>query len=255
MVDDGRGDKTADEIARHVPGDVGGEGACRLRAAQALAHMGERQAEGGRHAEALDHAQRRKHREIGRERQQRRRDREQSKAYENAAAAVDVAAEQRDAEAGGGHAEGAGIDGEPHRGRRHLVVGGERGEQRLGGEEVDDGEERRQADHGIAADRARGRMVLEALSHCGCGRAAVHGDLALRDRLRPDPCACPRGEAGGGPALGRRGLHALLVRILGDVGRDENGRTVARVLPPVREPALLDGEVAGVVDDRHRAMA
>ena len=57
MVGDGRGHQPPEEVARDVAGDVGGGGRGGVGGAAALAEIGERQREGGRHAEALRHAQ------------------------------------------------------------------------------------------------------------------------------------------------------------------------------------------------------
>jgi hypothetical protein len=113
MVGDTGRDQPADQIARHVAGDVGGEGRRRILRAVMLAEIGKRQGEGRRHAQALHHAQDGKDGEVGRVGEERRRDRQQDEADQDAAAPVDAAREISDGETGDEHAEGARIGARP----------------------------------------------------------------------------------------------------------------------------------------------
>ena len=58
------GDEAADQVARHIAGDVGGERAGGLFGTIVLAQMRQRQAECGSHEEPLHDAQCRKYREV-----------------------------------------------------------------------------------------------------------------------------------------------------------------------------------------------
>ena len=65
---------------------------------------------------------------------------------ENAEPAVDMRAQETDHEPRDRHAHGARIDRKAHRGGGYVVMPGQRGEDRLRGEQIDHGQERREAD-------------------------------------------------------------------------------------------------------------
>src|SRR5918993_5105072 len=58
-----------------------------------------------------------------------------------------------------------------------------------------------------------------------------------------------------GRRLRPRSHHVRVVGLVQEVGGDQHGRRLAGVLPPVRRALDLLGDLAGVVDDRHRAVA
>ena len=103
--------QTADEIARYIARDVGGECGGSIGRRVALAEMRQCQAERGCHAHALHDAQRGEYGEVRRVCKKRGGDGEESQTDDNAGAAIDVAAEQSNREARCRHAEGAGVDG------------------------------------------------------------------------------------------------------------------------------------------------
>ena len=97
--------------------------------------------------------------EIGRNREQRGRDREKRQADQDAEPAVDALAEEGDGKSGNRHADGAGIDGKAHGGRRDVIGARQGRKDRLRREQIDDREKGGQADH----DRAQqhpGRVTL-----------------------------------------------------------------------------------------------
>ena len=70
VIGDVGGDEPADEIARHVPGDIGRKGVRRVRGLQAFAEIGQCQPEGGRHHKPLPDAEQREDSEIARMRKE-----------------------------------------------------------------------------------------------------------------------------------------------------------------------------------------
>ena len=160
MIGHARRDQAPDEVARHVAGDVGGEGAGRIGGAVMLAKISEREREGRRHAQSLRYAQQRERGEVRRMREQRGRDGEHDEADQDAFPAIDLATEIADGQARKGHAQRAGIDGKAHLRRRHAVMLGERGKDGLRGEQIDDGEEGGQRDDEEAESGAGGMMRL-----------------------------------------------------------------------------------------------
>ena len=90
MVGDRGRDQAADEIARDIAGDVGGERAAGVHGAALLAQIGQRQREGGRHAQPLHDPQHSEGGQVRRDRQQRGRDREQRQADQDAQPAIDA---------------------------------------------------------------------------------------------------------------------------------------------------------------------
>ena len=158
-VDDRGRHQPADQVAGDVAGDIGRERAAGVHRAALLAEIGQRQRERRRHAQALRDAQDREDGEVGRARQQRGRDREQDEAHENAEPPVDVRAEEADHEPGDRHAHGAGVDRKAHRRRGDVVMPGQRGQDRLRREQIDHGQERRQADDEGSQHHA-GRMTV-----------------------------------------------------------------------------------------------
>ena len=152
MVDQARSHQAAEQVGGDVAGDVGGKGAGGVGGTGVLAEIGKRQREGGRHAKALQDAQQGEQRQVRHGRQQRRRDRQQRQAEQDAAPAIEPAAEQGNGQAADRHADGAGVDGEAHGRRRHPVGGGERRQDGLRREQIDDGEKGGDADR----ERAQG---------------------------------------------------------------------------------------------------
>ena len=110
-------------------------------------------------------------------REQRGRDGEHDEADQDAFAAVDLAAEIADGEAGKRHAERAGIDGKAHGAGADAVMRGQRGKDGLRREQIDDGEESRKRDDEEAERGAGGVSVLldvrglDGLSHFSHGAA------------------------------------------------------------------------------------
>ena len=155
MIGHGGGDQPPDQIARNVAGDVGGKRAGRVGGAVMLAEIGKREGEGGGHAQPLRHAEQSEGGEVWRMRKQSGRDREHEQAEQDAHAPVDRAAEIADREPRNRHAHGAGVDGKAHGRRRDAVMLGQRGENGLGGEQVDHGQERGERDDDEAEDGAR----------------------------------------------------------------------------------------------------
>ncbi len=155
MVGDARRDQPADQIAGDVAGDVGGEGRGGIGGAVVLAEISEGEGEGGGHAQALHHPKRGEHRKIWRKGEERGRDREQHQADEDAEPPVDGARVVADREAGDEHAEGGGIGGKAHLARGDAVMGGQRRQNGLGGEQVDEAQERRERNDDRAQEGSR----------------------------------------------------------------------------------------------------
>jgi hypothetical protein len=99
MIDDRSRDQPANKVAGHIAGDVSSKCTVGVHVAALFAKIGEGQRECRSHAKALHDAQRGKNHEVWSCCEQRGRNREQYKAHENAAPAIDVAAEQRHDEA------------------------------------------------------------------------------------------------------------------------------------------------------------
>ena len=191
-VDHGGGYQPPDQIAGDVAGDVGRERAARVHRTALLAEIGQRQRKRRCHAEALRDAQRGKHHQIRCARQQRGGDREQDQAQQNAEPAVDMRAQEADNEAGDRHAERAGVDRKAHLGRRHVVMPGQRRKDRLRGEQVDHGQEGREADDERAQHHAgRGAMHFHRFGHVG------HGASRGRPEKRKDVTPGRVGRHGG----------------------------------------------------------
>jgi hypothetical protein len=117
-----------------------------------FAEMSERQRECRGHAQALQDAQHRENGETGRARQQRGRDRQDRQADQDAEPAIDLPAEDRDAEPCDRHAERAGIDRGAHRRRADAIGPGQGRQNRLRGEQIDHGQKCRQCDNEKARD-------------------------------------------------------------------------------------------------------
>jgi hypothetical protein len=171
MIGEPRRQEPAEEIAGDVAGDVGGKGAAHLGRRAMLRQVGHGQRERGCHEHALGDTQPRERGEVARQREQRRRDREQRQAHPDAAPPVDVPADQRDDDAGGGHAERAGVDRGAHLRRRRVEDGRERGQDRLRREQIDERQEADHADHGEAHPRAlHAGGTQRARQRSGCGQ-------------------------------------------------------------------------------------
>jgi len=197
MVGDARGHQPADQVARDIAGDVGGERAARVHRAAFLAEIGKRERECGGHAEPLCDPQDRECREVRRGRQQSGRNGEHAKAHQNPEAPVDPPAEQRHREPRDRHAHRAGIDGEAHRGGRYSIGLCEGGQDRLCGEQIDHGEKCRQADDDGPAQHVQGVIVPVHILRIPRHRA--HRLRHLRHRLTSTPdysAACIRPAAG-----------------------------------------------------------
>jgi hypothetical protein len=154
-IDDRGRHQPPDQIAGDVAGDVGRERAACIHLIALLAEIGQRQRKGRGHAEALRNTQDREHTEIGGARQQRGGNREQNQAQENAEPAVDVRAQEADHEPRDRHAHGAGVDRKAHGGGGYVVMPGQRGKDRLRGEQIDHRQERREADDKGSQHHAR----------------------------------------------------------------------------------------------------
>ena len=95
-------------------------------------------------------------------REQRGRNGEHDEADQDASPAIDLATEIADGQARKGHTQRAGIDGKAHLRRRHAVMLGERGQDGLRGEQIDDGEKGGQGNDEEAESGAGGKMRLGA---------------------------------------------------------------------------------------------
>ena len=189
VIGEAGGEEPAEEVARDVAGDVGREGAGRVHGVAMLAEIGEGEREGRGHAQPLRDPQQREGRKVRRRGEERGRNREQSETRQDAAAPVDAAAEIGDRKSGDRHAEGAGVDGKAHRGRRHPVGPGEGRQDRLRAEEVDHRQEGDEADEEGARERAasavrrrqRGHRSGVAHVHCGSSVAVVPKERRPRE--------------------------------------------------------------------------
>ncbi len=191
MVGDGRRDQPPDQVAGDVAGDVGGKRARRVGRAVMLAEIGKREGEGSRHAQPLRHAKQGEGGEVRRMSEQSGGNCEHEEAEQDALSPVDLAAEITDGEPRHRHAHGAGIDGKSHRGGADAVMLGERGENGLGGEQVDDGQEGSERDDDEAEDCAAGMRLRLDLRSCDGGGKLVHGGAP-----RKEGCDALRGEGG-----------------------------------------------------------
>ena len=193
MVGQRRRDQAPDQVAGDVAGDVGGEGTGRRLLAMPLAEMREGQREGRRHQQPLAEPERGEARQVGRDAEQRRRQGEQREARRHATAAVEMAAEQRHRQRRHRHPQGAGVHRRAHRAGARAIMRRERGQDRLGGEEIDQGEEGRQRDHRPAPER-RGAAGQQA--------------PALRDDVLGQPCQLRRTRHQAGAASAAAGATA-----------------------------------------------
>ncbi len=149
-----RGKHAAEEIARHVARHIGSERPGSPLGRQVLPEIGDGECEGCRHEDALCHAKKREEGDGIGEGEHGRRHGERSQADPDAASPVDRSAEERNGNAGDGHAEGAGVDGEAHRPPAHLELRYQRRQDGLRGEEVD------QCQEGDEPDDSRGNAGL-----------------------------------------------------------------------------------------------
>ena len=179
-----------------------------------LAEVCEGQRESRGHAQPLPDAQRRKGGEVRRDREERRRQRQHGEGDEDAAPSVDGAAEVGHSEPRDRHAHRCGVDGETHGSRGHPIGFRQRRQDRLGAEQVDDGEERNEADEQRACKRAGAVLVhVHRLHRHGVGGTEIHsrGPIRSRERWRPrsrrapDSCALRRLTSCGRPRACRRG--------------------------------------------------
>ena len=181
MIGDAGRYQPADQVARDIAGDVAGERAAGVHRAALFAEIGKRQREGRRHAEPLHDPQDREGGEIRRHREQRGRDRRArtrltripsrrsmrrlNKATTSPATAMPMR---------------AGVDGKAHRGRRHPIVLRQRRQDRLRGEQIDDGEECRQADDQRPAQNMERAAMRVHVRQIHGGRHLRHGQPLLR---------------------------------------------------------------------------
>src|SRR6266508_3316613 len=86
------------------------------------------------------------------------------------------------------------------------------------------------------------------------GASNVLPDMAAAPRASGKRDVTPWGE--GSHIREEQGeLHRVVVRILDQVGGKQHDGLVAGILPPMRDLARLGDDVAGLVHDRHRAVA
>ena len=115
-------------------------------------------------------------------RQQRGGNGEDDEADQDAFAAVDLPAEIADGETGKCHAERAGIDGKAHGGGADAIMPRQRGQDGLGGEQIDHGEESRERDDEEAERGTGGVFVLfdgrrlDGMSYLSHGAAPRTGE-------------------------------------------------------------------------------
>jgi hypothetical protein len=146
MVCHRRRKQPAEQVAGDIAGDIGGEGRCGPARTAGLAQVGQRQRERSRHAEPLHHAQRSEHRQTRHRREQQRRQRQHHKAQHDAAPSVDATSDQCHSEARDRHADRACVDRQAHHRRCGAIGTGQGWQDRLRGEQIDDGEEGGQSD-------------------------------------------------------------------------------------------------------------
>src|SRR5262249_20870511 len=96
MIGKRRRHQAADEIARNIAGDVGGEGAGGGGSAAVLSQIGELQGKGGGHARARRDTKQRKRGKVGGDSKERSRQRQQGEPHQYAGSPLDVSAEYRD---------------------------------------------------------------------------------------------------------------------------------------------------------------
>ena len=193
--------QAADQIARDVAGDIGGKGARRLRGAALLCEVRERERECGRHKQALQHAQSRKAAESWRVREEDSRNCERREGEHHALAALDVAAVEGDTEAADRHPQRRRVNRKPHRRRAYAVRRGERGQDRLRREEIDQREERRRGDQRCAGGDAHvtssfrsscrrpGRGPPRSAWRARCRCSATSAKCRSSPARRRPPCA------------------------------------------------------------------
>src|SRR5260370_31726317 len=139
----------------------------------------------------------------------------------------------------------------------------ERGEDRLGWEQIDHRQEGGEANDDRAQQDAR-RMVFHR-HRCGFHRLrgyVGHGDLSLETKgwmRRPGL----RGDTGSQARRIRqrayfwwalRSLHVVVVGVLAAVANIENDGLFSEVLPPVRGAGHFRPDIASLVRDRHFAI-
>ena len=176
-----------------------------MRTSQRSARWVERERESAGHEQALDHSQDRENREVGSEGQRRGRDGEQKQAQADRALAFQRPAERTEQQARYGHAERAGVRGQPDLRRRHAIIVGEARQDRLGGEQVDQSQK---ADH-RDEQRSLERQADGPRRHAQAGRVRA-------SRLRQDegwrPARGARRDAWDGRRRGDAGAGKLHCR-------------------------------------------
>src|SRR3984957_8705825 len=177
MIRHTRRDETADQVTRNIAGDVGGERRRRVALDRMIAHISERERESRRHAQPLNDPERGEYRQGRQQAKQQCRDGKQTETDENPKAAIDTRAKQRYTEASGRHTDGTGIYGKTHRRRTDAVGRGQKRQQRLGGEQIHEGEKRRRGDHG-ETDRSGGGPTGVVALELTYGHARTFGQWA-----------------------------------------------------------------------------
>ena len=160
VIDDAGGQQAAEQVGGDVAGDIGGECAGGVGGRRVLAKVGERERKGRRHAKPLDDAQGGEDRQRRHAGQQQGRQGEDRQAEEDAAAAIERAAEQADRKPADRHADRAGVDGKAHGSGRAAIGSSERRQDGLRREQIDDGQKGGQADR----ERAQGTRHVTDLS-------------------------------------------------------------------------------------------
>ena len=247
IAGDGGGAEAADQIGGDSAGHISGERAGRVGLAAALAQIGKREREGAGHAEALNDPQQREDGEIGRRSEQCGRNGEQGEAEPDSPTSVDPGAQRTDQQTGNGHADGRSIGGDADLRRRDAVIARKRRQDRLGREEVDEGEEADQADDERTAERAGRDVLIHGRGQCESGHHRLVGRGRGAPRGARRSATGSAGARGGGARRAGRSVLGL------DVGREQDGGLTALVHPIMGNAVRLAGNLAGVVDDADAA--
>ena len=187
MIGEPRRQEAPEQVAGDVAGDIGRKRPGGVGHAAMLAEVCEGQRESRGHAQPLPDPQRRKGGEVRRDREERRRQRQHGEGDEDAAPSVDGAAEVGHSEPRDRHAHRCGVDGETHGSRGHPIGFRQRRQDRLGAEQVDDGEERNEADEQRACKRAGAVLVhVHRLHRHGVSGTEIHSrGPSARGKMAP----------------------------------------------------------------------
>ena len=145
--------------------------------------------------------------------------------------------EQRDGQPRDRHADRAGVHRKAHRGRRHLIGARERRQDRLGGEQIDHGEKRRQADDERPAQAPSIDAVRVLRQRASCGTSAT---WRLHSRYSAASSIAGSGSCRITPSSGSNSLSH---------GACSSARMVLRVarLPALADAGRAEVDVLGVV--------